>query len=36
MSRFNVFQPNFSITPFYCFGLIFVDIFHSLKSGPFL
>jgi hypothetical protein len=35
MSWLNVFQPNFSVTPFYCFGLVFIDILHSLKSGPF-
>jgi hypothetical protein len=35
MSWLNVFQSNFSVTPFYCFGLVLIDIFHSLKSGPF-
>jgi hypothetical protein len=35
MPWLNVFQPNFSVTPFYCFGLVFIDILHSLKSGPF-
>jgi hypothetical protein len=30
----DIFQPNFSVTPFYCFGLIFIDVLHSLKSGP--
>jgi hypothetical protein len=26
---------NFSVMPFYCFGLIFIDVLYSLKSGPF-
>jgi hypothetical protein len=30
-----VFQSNFPITPPYCFGLIFIDVLYSLKSGPF-
>jgi hypothetical protein len=34
MPWLNIFQPNFSVTPFYCFGLIFIDVLHSLKSGP--
>jgi hypothetical protein len=35
MPCLNIFQPNFSVMPFYCFGLIFIDVLHSLKSGPF-
>jgi hypothetical protein len=35
MSCLNIFQPNFSVTPFYCFGLVFIDVLHILKSGPF-
>jgi hypothetical protein len=35
MPWLNIFQPDFSVTPFYCFGLIFIDVLHSLKSGPF-
>jgi hypothetical protein len=35
MPWLNIFQSNFSVTPFYCFGLVFIDILHSLKSGPF-
>ena len=35
MSWLNIFQLNFSVTPFYCFGLIFIDVLYSLKSGPF-
>jgi hypothetical protein len=31
----NIFQPNFSVTPFYCFGLVVIDVLHSLKSGTF-
>jgi hypothetical protein len=31
----DIFQSNFSVMPFYCFGLIFVDVLYSLKSGPF-
>jgi hypothetical protein len=31
----DIFQSNFSVTPFYCFGLIFIDVLYSLKSGPF-
>jgi hypothetical protein len=34
MPWLNIFQPNFSVTPFYCFGLIFIDVLHNLKSGP--
>jgi hypothetical protein len=34
MPWLNIFQPNFSVTPFYCFGLIFIDVLHSLKFGP--
>jgi hypothetical protein len=34
MPWLNIFQPNFSVMPFYCFGLIFVDVLYSLKSGP--
>jgi hypothetical protein len=34
MPWLDIFQPNFSVTPFYCFGLIFVDVFHNLMSGP--
>jgi hypothetical protein len=30
----NIFQPDFSFTPFYCFGLVLIDVLHSLKSGP--
>jgi hypothetical protein len=32
MPWLNIFQPNFAITPFYCFGLVFIDVLHSLKS----
>jgi hypothetical protein len=35
MPWLNIFQPNFFVTSFYCFGLIFIDILHSLKSSPF-
>jgi hypothetical protein len=35
MPWLNIFQPNFCVTLFYCFGLVFIDILHSLKSGPF-
>jgi hypothetical protein len=35
MPWLDVFQSNFSITPLYCFGLIFIDVLYSLKSGPF-
>jgi hypothetical protein len=31
----DVFQSDFSITPLYCFGLIFIDVLYSLKPGPF-
>jgi hypothetical protein len=34
MPWLNIFQPDFSVTPFYCFGLIFIDVLHTLKSGP--
>jgi hypothetical protein len=35
MPWLDIFQPNFSVAPFYCFSLIFINIFHSLKSDPF-
>jgi hypothetical protein len=35
MSWLDIFQSNFSVTPFYCFGLIFIDVLYSLQSGPF-
>jgi hypothetical protein len=34
MHWLNIFQPNFSVTPFYCFSLIFVNVLYSLKFGP--
>jgi hypothetical protein len=34
MPWLNIFQPNLSVTSFYCFGLIFIDALHSLNSGP--
>jgi hypothetical protein len=34
MHWLNIFQPNFSVTSFYRFGLVFIDVLHSLKSGP--
>ena len=35
MPWLDVFQSNFSITPLYCFDLIFIDVLYILKSGPF-
>jgi hypothetical protein len=35
MPWLNIFQLNLSVMPFYCFGLIFIDVLHSLKSAPF-
>jgi hypothetical protein len=35
MPWLDIFQLDFSDAPFYCFSLVFIDIFHSLKSDPF-
>jgi hypothetical protein len=35
MTWFDIFQLNFSIAPFYCFGLVLIDVLYGLKSGPF-
>jgi hypothetical protein len=35
MTWLDVFQSNFSITSFYCFGMLFVDVLYGLKPGPF-
>jgi hypothetical protein len=35
MTWFDNFQSNFSIAPFYCFGLVLIDVLYGLKSGPF-
>jgi hypothetical protein len=34
MARFDIFQLNFSVTPFYCFGLVLIDVLYGLKSVP--
>jgi hypothetical protein len=35
MAWFDIFQSNFSIIPFYCFGLVLIDVLYGLKSSPF-
>jgi hypothetical protein len=33
MPWLDIFQSNFSVTPFYSFGLVFIDVLYSPKSG---
>jgi hypothetical protein len=35
MAWLDIFQSNFPITLFYCFGLILIGVLYGLKSGPF-